>query len=92
MEHHFFGRRLLATFIIILVAVTIMLILLCYFHWQLSMWRCNDELRVRADELLRSSKKDAKHYIGNLLNYGRGSFSSVASNIKPQFHSQKIGI
>lgn len=29
------------------------------------MWRCNDELRVRADELDRSSKKDAKHYIGN---------------------------
>ncbi|XP_034678194.1 phosphoenolpyruvate carboxylase, housekeeping isozyme isoform X1 [Vitis riparia] len=31
--------------------------------FELSMWRCNDELRVRADELLRSSKKDAKHYI-----------------------------
>lgn len=32
---------------------------------QLSMWRCSDELRVRADELHRSSKKDAaKHYIG----------------------------
>jgi phosphoenolpyruvate carboxylase len=30
------------------------------------MWRCNDELRVRAAELHRSSKKDevAKHYIG----------------------------
>lgn len=35
-----------------------------YPYWQLSMWRCNDELRVRADELHRSSKKDAKHYIG----------------------------
>ena len=33
-------------------------------YWQLSMWRCNDELRIRADELHRSSKKDAKHYIG----------------------------
>ncbi|XP_027356015.1 phosphoenolpyruvate carboxylase, housekeeping isozyme isoform X2 [Abrus precatorius] len=33
--------------------------------FELSMWRCNDELRVRADELNRSSKKDAvaKHYI-----------------------------
>ncbi|PNX57125.1 phosphoenolpyruvate carboxylase 2-like protein, partial [Trifolium pratense] len=31
--------------------------------FELSMWRCNDELRVRAEELHRSSKKDAKHYI-----------------------------
>ncbi|KAG4169363.1 hypothetical protein ERO13_A12G086300v2 [Gossypium hirsutum] len=31
--------------------------------FELSMWRCNDELRLRADELLRSSRKDAKHYI-----------------------------
>ncbi|CAI8606910.1 unnamed protein product [Vicia faba] len=33
--------------------------------FELSMWRCNDELRVRAEELNRSSKKDAvaKHYI-----------------------------
>ncbi|CAD6344068.1 unnamed protein product [Miscanthus lutarioriparius] len=31
--------------------------------FELSMWRCNDELRARADELHRSSKKDAKHYI-----------------------------
>lgn len=32
--------------------------------FELSMWRCSDELRVRADELHRSSKKDAaKHYI-----------------------------
>ncbi|KAG9144923.1 hypothetical protein Leryth_026204 [Lithospermum erythrorhizon] len=31
--------------------------------FELSMWRCNDELRVRADELHRSSKKDAKHFI-----------------------------
>lgn len=31
------------------------------------MWRCNDELRVRADEIHHSAKKDevAKHYIGN---------------------------
>lgn len=30
------------------------------------MWRCNDELRVRADEMHHSAKKDevAKHYIG----------------------------
>ncbi|KAF7822635.1 phosphoenolpyruvate carboxylase [Senna tora] len=33
--------------------------------FELSMWRCNDELRVRADELHLSAKKDtvAKHYI-----------------------------
>ncbi|KAJ6822856.1 phosphoenolpyruvate carboxylase 2 [Iris pallida] len=31
--------------------------------FELSMWRCNDELRVRAQELHQSSKKDAKHYI-----------------------------
>ncbi|KAG1346743.1 putative Phosphoenolpyruvate carboxylase 2 [Cocos nucifera] len=32
--------------------------------FELSMWRCNDELRERADEFHRSSKKDAaKHYI-----------------------------
>ncbi|KAL4355466.1 hypothetical protein GQ457_06G042530 [Hibiscus cannabinus] len=31
--------------------------------FELSMWRSSDELRVRADELHRSSKKDAKHYI-----------------------------
>ncbi|KAE8706779.1 Phosphoenolpyruvate carboxylase 3 [Hibiscus syriacus] len=31
--------------------------------FELSMWRCTDELRARADELFRTSKKDAKHYI-----------------------------
>nr|CAA09588.1 phosphoenolpyruvate-carboxylase [Vicia faba] len=33
--------------------------------FELSMWRCNDELRDRAEELHRNSKKDevAKHYI-----------------------------
>ncbi|KAH9791317.1 hypothetical protein WN944_010101 [Citrus x changshan-huyou] len=31
--------------------------------FELSMWRCNDELRARADGLHRSSKRDAKHYI-----------------------------
>ncbi|KAK1324956.1 Phosphoenolpyruvate carboxylase, housekeeping isozyme [Acorus calamus] len=31
--------------------------------FELSMWRCSDELRARANELHRSSKKDAKHYI-----------------------------
>lgn len=31
--------------------------------FELSMWRCSDELRVRADELHLSSKKYAKHYI-----------------------------
>uniref|UniRef100_A0A0V0IWX5 Phosphoenolpyruvate carboxylase n=1 Tax=Solanum chacoense TaxID=4108 RepID=A0A0V0IWX5_SOLCH len=31
--------------------------------FELSMWRCNDELRVHAEELHRTSKRDAKHYI-----------------------------
>ncbi|CAN4105056.1 unnamed protein product [Withania somnifera] len=31
--------------------------------FELSMWRCNDELRARAEELHRTSKRDAKHYI-----------------------------
>ncbi|XP_026453585.1 phosphoenolpyruvate carboxylase 2-like [Papaver somniferum] len=31
--------------------------------FELSMWRCSDELRVRADELHRSSKKESKHYL-----------------------------
>ncbi|GER47635.1 phosphoenolpyruvate carboxylase [Striga asiatica] len=31
--------------------------------FELSMWRCNEELRVRADELHRSSRRDAKHFI-----------------------------
>ncbi|EPS69468.1 hypothetical protein M569_05291 [Genlisea aurea] len=31
--------------------------------FELSMWRCSDELRVRADELHRSSRRDAKHFI-----------------------------
>ncbi|KAG5235408.1 phosphoenolpyruvate carboxylase family protein [Salix suchowensis] len=31
--------------------------------FELSMWRCSDELRVRADVLHRSSKRDSKHYI-----------------------------
>ncbi|KAG2649797.1 hypothetical protein PVAP13_1NG132600 [Panicum virgatum] len=31
--------------------------------FELSMWRCSDELRIRADELHRSSKRAAKHYI-----------------------------
>ncbi|KAG4136055.1 hypothetical protein ERO13_D08G255000v2 [Gossypium hirsutum] len=31
--------------------------------FELSMWRCSDELRVRAEGLHRSSRRDAKHYI-----------------------------
>ncbi|XP_047080729.1 phosphoenolpyruvate carboxylase 1-like [Lolium rigidum] len=31
--------------------------------FELSMWRCNDELRVRAEELHRTSRKAEKHYI-----------------------------
>ena len=43
---------------------TVLNFLLLVHSWQLSMWRCSDELRVCADELLRSSKRDAKHFIG----------------------------
>ncbi|KAF5731393.1 putative Phosphoenolpyruvate carboxylase [Tripterygium wilfordii] len=31
--------------------------------FELSMWRCNEELHARADELHRSSKRYAKHFI-----------------------------
>ncbi|KAH6764347.1 phosphoenolpyruvate carboxylase 3 [Perilla frutescens var. hirtella] len=31
--------------------------------FELSMWRCNEELRVRAEEQHRSSRRDAKHFI-----------------------------
>ncbi|XP_059292702.1 phosphoenolpyruvate carboxylase [Lycium ferocissimum] len=31
--------------------------------FELSMWRCNDELRERAAELYSSSRRDTKHYI-----------------------------
>nr|AHF21553.1 phosphoenolpyruvate carboxylase [Selenicereus undatus] len=31
--------------------------------FELSMWRCNDELRARADKLHNHSKGDGKHYI-----------------------------
>ncbi|KAK5774964.1 hypothetical protein PVK06_042828 [Gossypium arboreum] len=34
-----------------------------YKHRELSMWRCSDEVRVRADELHRSLRRDAKHCI-----------------------------
>lgn len=42
-------------------------ILTPFFPFQLSMWRCSDELRCRATELHNSSKRDAKHYIGDQL-------------------------
>nr|GMD33358.1 phosphoenolpyruvate carboxylase-like [Ipomoea batatas] len=31
--------------------------------FELSMWRCSEELRGRADDLHRTSKRDVKHYI-----------------------------
>ncbi|XP_044357875.1 phosphoenolpyruvate carboxylase, housekeeping isozyme isoform X1 [Triticum aestivum] len=35
-----------------------------FYYLQLSMWRCSDELRIKADQLHRASKKDTtKHYI-----------------------------
>lgn len=40
-------------------------VLIFFLFLQLSMWLCTDELRARADELIRNSKRDAaKHYIG----------------------------
>lgn len=49
------------------VIVTIFLKSSIVIFLQMSMWRCSDELRVRADELHRSAtaRRDAKHYIGN---------------------------
>jgi hypothetical protein len=60
---HVWGRNCL----IVLSDIYLYLIIRSWLNvkcLQLSMWRCNDELRSRADELHRSSKKDAKHYIG----------------------------
>ncbi|CAI0449095.1 unnamed protein product [Linum tenue] len=37
--------------------------------FELSMWRCNEELRVRAEGLHQNSKRDAKHFIDFLLLY-----------------------
>nr|Q01647.1 RecName: Full=Phosphoenolpyruvate carboxylase; Short=PEPC; Short=PEPCase [Flaveria pringlei]CAA45505.1 phosphoenolpyruvate carboxylase [Flaveria pringlei] len=31
--------------------------------FEMSMWRCNSELRVRAEELYRTARRDVKHYI-----------------------------
>ncbi|KAL8238376.1 hypothetical protein R6Q59_014943 [Mikania micrantha] len=31
--------------------------------FELSMWRCSDELRLRAEDLYRSARRDIKHYI-----------------------------
>ncbi|KAK9078200.1 hypothetical protein SSX86_002257 [Deinandra increscens subsp. villosa] len=31
--------------------------------FELSMWRCSDELRLRAEEIYRSARRDVKHYI-----------------------------
>ena len=36
-----------------------------WIYFQLSMWRCNDELRARAQEIHSAPKKAAKHYIGD---------------------------
>ncbi|WMV39662.1 hypothetical protein MTR67_033047 [Solanum verrucosum] len=43
--------------------------------FELSMWRCNDELRDRADEQHRSLKRDEKHYIEQLHNSGPSKFT-----------------
>lgn len=33
------------------------------------MWRCNEEIRQRVAQLERTSKKEAKHYIGIVYTY-----------------------
>lgn len=55
--------------VVVYYVVIIILSFKLVFPLQLSMWRCSDELRVRADKLLRSSRRDAKHYIGNRSRY-----------------------
>ena len=61
---------------------------------QLSMWRCSDELRVRANELLQSSKRDTKHYIGNskfhgvLVMFGASEFFLKNNNFGAEFWKQ----
>ena len=40
------------------------LIITISFSFQMSMWRCNDELRVWAEELYKSARRNVKHYIG----------------------------
>jgi phosphoenolpyruvate carboxylase len=32
--------------------------------FQLSMWRCSDELRSRVQQIEASNRKDSKHYMG----------------------------
>lgn len=59
-----FHLCLLSIFMVSSSAAPIVLFIYFAFSWQLSMWRCNEELRARADELHRSSRRDAKHYIG----------------------------
>ncbi|WZZ42543.1 hypothetical protein YC2023_038802 [Brassica napus] len=45
-------------------SLKILLIHSLFSSWQLSMWRCTDEFRAKADEIHRNSRKDAaKHYI-----------------------------
>lgn len=44
------------------------------------MFRCSDELRVRALELHSSSRKDAKHYIGTFLIH-QSSYNSAVSHL-----------
>ncbi|KAL6579263.1 Phosphoenolpyruvate carboxylase 1 [Orobanche minor] len=51
--------------------------------FEMSMWRCSDELRVRAEELHRSSKRDAKHYIGfatRVVDPNKGNSTSESFN------------
>uniref|UniRef100_A0A0E0C1E5 phosphoenolpyruvate carboxylase n=1 Tax=Oryza meridionalis TaxID=40149 RepID=A0A0E0C1E5_9ORYZ len=45
--------------------------------FELSMWRCSDELRIRADDLHRSSRKAAKHYIEE------ATFTNVEEFLEP---------
>ena len=57
-----------------------------FLSWQLSMWRCTDEFRAKADEIHRNSRKDAaKHYIGLKQ---KTLFKCAFANFKSFFSTQ----
>ena len=54
------------------------------------MWRCNDEVRARAQELHSQSKSDAKHYIGMPYDISPRFFPLIVAKIeecKERFHA-----
>lgn len=54
------------------------------------MWRCSDELHARADELLRSSRKDAKHYIGMQELFGHCNLIVISCDHRYHHHRDPI--